>query len=108
MTHAWSRPRKTVADFMALPEGTRAELASGEASRSPSPKSRHRLRIVKSLSGQNGVPECWIVDPVARSVEVLGSERGHVAPYGCFEAGDVLTSNVLAGLALPVDEIMAG
>jgi len=37
-----SKPRKTVEDFMRLPEGTRAELIDGEIFMSPSPRLRHQ------------------------------------------------------------------
>jgi len=36
------RPRKTVEDFMNLPEGTRAELIDGDLFMSPSPRPKHQ------------------------------------------------------------------
>ncbi len=39
------RPRKTVADFMALPEGTLAELIDGELFMSPAPKTAHQAAV---------------------------------------------------------------
>lgn len=42
------RPRKTIDDFMALPEGIRAELIDGELFMSPAPKSLHQ-RVVGRL-----------------------------------------------------------
>jgi Uma2 family endonuclease len=48
------RPRKTIADFMALPEGTRAELIDGEILMSPSPRSLHQrvvFQLAKLLDG---------------------------------------------------------
>jgi len=47
MAEVQSRPRKTVDDFMRLPEGSRAELIEGELLMSPSPKEKHQW-----LSGQ--------------------------------------------------------
>jgi Uma2 family endonuclease len=43
------RPRKTIEDYMSLPEGVRAELIDGEIFMSPSPKYRHQ-QIQKRLS----------------------------------------------------------
>lgn len=46
-----SKPRKTVQDYMGLPEGTLAELIEGEIFMSPSPRARHQ-RIVLNLAVQ--------------------------------------------------------
>lgn len=43
-----TRPRKTVEDYLRLPEGTLAELIEGEILMSPSPKARHQ-RFVSNL-----------------------------------------------------------
>jgi len=171
------KPRKTVDDYMKLPEGTLAELIEGEIFMTPSPKTDHqrvgrelghalwefvrshglgevfdapldihlpsgdvvqpdlifvgvgrvdilqdwirgapdllveiisadrpeRDRIVKrDLYARNGVPEYWIVDPEARSIEVLALESGRYAPRGYFEAGDSLVSPSLPGFTLPL------
>ncbi|MBI4565995.1 MAG: Uma2 family endonuclease [Planctomycetes bacterium] len=48
-----TRPRKTVDDYMKLPEGTLAELIDGEILMSPSPTSRHQIvvgRMYEALS----------------------------------------------------------
>jgi Uma2 family endonuclease len=42
------RPRKTIEDYLRLPENARAELIEGELFTSPSPKFRHQ-RIVSNL-----------------------------------------------------------
>jgi Uma2 family endonuclease len=42
MAHAVSRPRKTVQDFLALPDETRAELIRGEIYVTPSPTPSHQ------------------------------------------------------------------
>ncbi len=44
-----TRPRKTVEDYMMLPEGVRAELVEGEILMSPSPKARHQ-RIALNIA----------------------------------------------------------
>jgi Uma2 family endonuclease len=43
------RPRKTVEDFMNLPEGTRAELIDGDIFMSPSPRPRHQRAVIRLL-----------------------------------------------------------
>jgi len=42
MTQLKMRPRKSVDDYMSLPEGTLAELIEGEIIMSPSPRPRHQ------------------------------------------------------------------
>jgi len=65
-----------------------------------------RDRIVKrDLYARNGVPEYWIVDPEARSVEVLVLESGRYAPCGYFEAGDSLVSPSLPGFNPPLESV---
>lgn len=43
------KPRKTVADYMKLPEGARAELIEGEIFMSPSPRERHQAAVLNLL-----------------------------------------------------------
>jgi Uma2 family endonuclease len=52
-----------------------------------------------------GVPEYWIVDYRARTVEVFVREEGAYALLGKFEAGDVARSEVVAGFQVAVDDI---
>lgn len=181
MAQLKTRPRKTVDDYMKLPEGTLAELIEGEILLSPSPKARHQrivsnlhfalrqfvearrlglvldspmdvhlpsgavvqpdvifvatahLSIVKDwirgapdllievlspesvdrdrftkrdLYGANRVKEYWIVDGEASGVEVLSLSGDRYAPHGYFEAQDSVTSPTLAGLVLPVRQIL--
>jgi Uma2 family endonuclease len=40
-----TRPRKTVEDFMNLPEGSRAELIDGDIFMSPSPRTKHQIVV---------------------------------------------------------------
>lgn len=53
MAEIKTRPRKTVEDYLRLPEGVRAELIEGEIFMSPSPKTRHQIvagKIYKAVS----------------------------------------------------------
>ncbi|MBI4564929.1 MAG: Uma2 family endonuclease [Planctomycetes bacterium] len=50
MVQLKAKPRKTVDDYMKLPEGTRAELIEGEILMSPSPRRRHQDAAI-NLSG---------------------------------------------------------
>jgi Uma2 family endonuclease len=174
-----SPPRKTLEDYLALPDVVRAELIGGELYVTPSPTPRHqeasdnlmlvlggyvrrrglgrmysapldvhlpsgdvvqpdllfvatasegivqdwirgvpdlvvevlspsnaeRDRIVKrDVYAQSGVPEYWIVDPEARSIQVLRHEAGTYRPAGWFRSGDRVRSETWPDLDLPVDE----
>jgi hypothetical protein len=46
----WARPRKTVADLMALPDETRAELIEGEIYVTPAPVPRHSTVVAAPTS----------------------------------------------------------
>ncbi|OGO39831.1 MAG: hypothetical protein A2Z04_00595 [Chloroflexi bacterium RBG_16_57_9] len=52
-----------------------------------------------------GVREYWIVDTRSHFVEVYVLSRGEYALHGQFGPGEQLTSQVLAGLSIPVDRI---
>lgn len=71
MTGIKTRPRKTAADYMRLPEGTLAELIEGEIFMSPSPKLRHQL-IVQNLN-----------------LELAGHVRSHKLGVVCVSPLDV-------------------
>jgi Uma2 family endonuclease len=75
------------------------EIISGEG------VERDRL-VKRDLYARNGVREYWLVDPEARSVEVLGlNASGRYEPSGYFEERDTVVSSLLAGLALPVAKL---
>ena len=52
-----------------------------------------------------GVPECWLVNFPARTVEVLRLSRDEVVVLGVYGMGDVLRSEALPGFELPVADI---
>jgi Uma2 family endonuclease len=67
---------------------------------------RERDRVFKRrLYAKYGVKEYWIVDPEAKTIEVLTlGERGYERA-GVYTEGEVLRSPLLAGLQIPLDEI---
>jgi Uma2 family endonuclease len=54
-----------------------------------------------------GVPEYWIVDYRARTIEVFVLEAGEYVLLGKFTSGEVARSRVLAGFQVAVDDIFA-
>lgn len=52
-----------------------------------------------------GVPEYWIVDYRAKTIEVFVLEKGDYALLGKWELGETATSRVLAGFQVAVAEI---
>jgi Uma2 family endonuclease len=71
-----------------------------------SPSTAGRDQVAKrTLYGKYGVREYWIVDPDARSIEVLSLGAGTLEIWRAFPAGAVLTSAVLPGLRLGVTEV---
>jgi len=73
-----------------------------------SPSTRKRDETIKRrLYEKNGVSEYWVVDPELDVVRVYRAvEKGFGKPVEwSLEAGDVLTTPLLAGLELPLSEI---
>ena len=73
-----------------------------------SPSTRKRDETIKRrLYEKSGVSEYWVVDPELDVVRVYRAvEKGFGKPVEwSLEAGDVLTTPLLAGLELPLSEI---
>jgi Uma2 family endonuclease len=71
-----------------------------------SPGSRRRDRIDKrDLYEQHGVREYWLVDPEARTVEVLFLASGTYQLVGRWRPGERATSRLLEGLEVPVSPL---
>ncbi|MBI2890161.1 MAG: Uma2 family endonuclease [Nitrospirae bacterium] len=60
--------------------------------------------IKKKLYHLNGVKEYWIVDPDARSIEVLDWRQGGWEHRGTYTQGEV-TSSVFPALVVPLDRV---
>lgn len=56
---------------------------------------------------QAGVPEYWIADPMARTVEVFVLERHIYTSVGIFEGKATLPSTIVPGLPTPVEQFFA-
>ena len=73
-----------------------------------SPGSRRRDRIDKrDLYEQHGVREYWIIDPEARTVEVLHLEDGVYQLAGRWHPGEHARSRLLKGFEVPVSGLFA-
>jgi Uma2 family endonuclease len=73
---------------------------------SPSTASRDQV-VKRKLYARYGVREYWIVDPVASSIEVLVKCQAGLGTGRVFSAGSLLTSPLLPGLSLSVDDVFA-
>ncbi len=71
-----------------------------------SPSTAERDRVVKSeLYAQHGVHEYWIVDPDARTITVFLLNGGAFEEVDTYSEGETLTSPMLAGFSIALDEI---
>jgi Uma2 family endonuclease len=59
----------------------------------------------RTLYGRHGVREYWLVDPDAETVEVLTEGAEELALGATYRRGDTLTSPLLDGLAIPLEQI---
>ena len=94
-----SRPADLVGRaFLELPPLLVVEILSPSNTRR---QVEEKLEEYRSI----GVPECWLVNFPARTVEVLRLSRDEVAVLGIYGMGDVLRSEVLPGFELPIADI---
>jgi Uma2 family endonuclease len=67
---------------------------------SPSNIDHDRL-VRRSLYARGGVPEYWIIDPRAETVEVLTLQQGQYQTHVLASGDTEVTSTILAGLRFP-------
>jgi Uma2 family endonuclease len=73
-----------------------------------SPGTAKRDLVVKrALYESAGVREYWIVDPEAKTVEVLRLDGAAYTRHGLFEREHTLTSSVLVGFELELPEVFS-
>ena len=71
-----------------------------------SPESRRRDRIDKrDLYEQHGVREYWLIDPEAKTVEVLHLDSGTYQLAGRWHPGERARSRLLKGFEVPVSPL---
>jgi Uma2 family endonuclease len=63
------------------------------------------LRVKRALYERSGIPEYWIVDPVAETIQVLALAEGSYREAGLYQRGDTLLSLLLPGLEIPLSEV---
>ena len=94
-----SRPADLVGRaFLELPPLLVVEILSPSNTRR---QVQEKLEEYQSI----GVPECWLVNFPARTVEVLRLSGDGVAVLGVYGMGDVLRSEVLPEFELPIADI---
>ena len=59
----------------------------------------------KALYEKYGVKEYWIVDPDEETIEVFNLEQGRFVEKGMFKNEEHLTSNLLYGLSVDLNEV---
>ena len=69
---------------------------------------RHDVLTKRSLYARGGVREYWIVDPEARSIEILILDGGSYRPAGRFSGGAAVASPLLPGAAFSATAAFAG
>jgi Uma2 family endonuclease len=102
-------------DLLVILPGSRA-IGGGRGVEGPpdlvievlSPSNRdHDLLTKRALYGRAGVREYWIVDPEARTVEVLTLDRDALHSLRTAAAHETITSPVLGDAAFPVAAVFA-
>jgi Uma2 family endonuclease len=102
-------------DLMAILPGSRATIVRRGVEGPPdllieviSPSNRDHDELTKrALYGRAGVREYWLVDPDARTLEVLTLDRDALHSYGTF-IGEAIVDSPLLEAAFPVASVFVG
>lgn len=115
-------PRFTYEDYKLLPEDRRYEIIEGELLVTPAPNTRHQRILVeilfpstvsrdqvikRKLYSKYGAREYWVVDPATRSIQLLALGQAGLDTWRVFPTGSSLTSPLLPGLSLLVEDVFA-
>jgi len=68
---------------------------------------RHDRTTKYRLYAAAGVTEYWIIDPDAGAADIYTRRGNGFVPLGHYERGGVIQSELLPGLRLPLDELLA-
>jgi len=68
---------------------------------------RHDRTTKYRLYAEAGVSEYWIIDPDAGAADIYTRRGNGFVPLGHYERGGVILSELLPGLRLPMDELLA-
>jgi Uma2 family endonuclease len=66
---------------------------------------RYDLGYKRVLYSEKGVLEYWIVDPEAETIEVMAAGDRGLATHALYHRGDTLTSPLLEGLAIDLEQV---
>ena len=66
---------------------------------------RYDLGYKRVLYSKSGVLEYWIVDPEAETIEVMAAGDRGLATHAFYRRGDTLTSPLLEGLAIGLEQV---
>ncbi|MEK0316815.1 Uma2 family endonuclease [Cohnella sp. 56] len=73
-----------------------------------SPGSRHRDKVRKlAIYGKHGMPEYWILDPVARTLARHEQDGGRLTLTELFEGDEAVVSDKLPCISFAVSELFA-
>jgi Uma2 family endonuclease len=100
-------------DLLAILPGNPARIVDRGVEGSPeliievlSPSNRvHDILTKRALYGRAGIQEYWIVDPAARSIEVLTLDGGVLRESGIASGRDLLVSPLLGQLPAATDDL---
>jgi Uma2 family endonuclease len=61
--------------------------------------------IKRKLYANYGIPEYWLVDPEAQTIEVLNLGDVDLVPQQVFTSGSNVTSTIIQELSIPVEQV---